>query len=108
MPTDDVARPDVEERAYALIPSKAARSLTVQLPRIRRQLIDLTQPLLVIHSPQDHTVPPSNSVELMQRVGSGDIRELVCDRSYHVPQLDYDADEVEAAVLGFVDELTPS
>jgi carboxylesterase len=107
MPTDDLARPDIEERAYALVSSKAARSLIVQLPRIRRQLIDLTQPLLVVRSPQDHTVPPKNSLELMQLVGSGDVRELVCERSYHVPQLDYDAEEVEAAVLDFVGELSP-
>lgn len=106
MPTDDLARPDVEERAYALVSSKAARSLIVQLPRIREQLIDLAQPLLVIRSPQDHTVPQKSSLELMQLVGSGDVRELVCERSYHVPQLDYDAEEVEAAVLAFVGELT--
>ncbi len=108
MPTDDLARPDVEEHAYALVPAKAARSLIKQLPRVRSQLLDLTQPLLVVRSPQDHTVPPRNSVELMQLVGSGDVRELVCERSYHVPQLDYDADEVEAAVAAFVGEFVPS
>ena len=105
MPTDDLARPDIEERAYALVSSKAARSLMAQLPRIRDQLIDLTQPLLVVRSPQDHTVAPKSSLELLQRVGSGDVRELVCERSYHVPQLDYDAGEVEAAILDFVGEL---
>jgi carboxylesterase len=108
MPTDDLARPDVEERAYALVSSRAARSLIAQLPRIRSQLIDLIQPLLVVRSPQDHTVPAENSLELMELVGSGDVRELVCERSYHVPQLDYDAEEVEAAVVDFVAEFVPS
>jgi carboxylesterase len=108
MPTDDLARPDIEEHAYALVSSKAARSLIVQLPRIRSQLIDLTQPLLVIRSPQDHTVPAKSSLELMQLVGSGDVRELVCERSYHVPQLDYDAEEVEAAIVDFVGEFVTS
>jgi carboxylesterase len=107
MPTDDLARPDVEEHAYALVSSKAARSLMAQLPRIRRQLLDLTQPLLVVRSPQDHTVSPRSSLELLQLVGSGDLRELVCEHSYHVPQLDYDAEEVEAAVVAFVGEFVP-
>lgn len=108
MPTNDLARPDVEEHAYALVSAQAARSLIKQLPRIRTQLIDLVQPLLVVRSLQDHTVPPNNSLEVMQRVGSGDVRELVCERSYHVPQLDYDADDVEAAIAAFVGEFVGS
>jgi carboxylesterase len=107
MPTNDLARPDVEEHAYALVSSKAAQSLIRQLPRVRTQLIDLTQPLLVVRSPQDHTVAPKSSLELMQLVGSGDVRELVCERSYHMPQLDFDAEEVEAAVAAFVGEFVP-
>jgi len=108
MPTNDLARPDVEEHAYALVPLKALQSMLRQLPRIRNQLLDLTQPLLVVRSPQDHTVPQGSSVELMQLVGSGEVRELVCERSYHVPQLDYDAEEVEDAVAAFVGEFAPS
>lgn len=105
MPTDDFARPDIEEHAYALVSAKAARSLIVELPRIRSQLPDLTQPLLLVRSPQDHTVPEDNSSRLLELVGSVDVRELVCERSYHVPQLDYDADLVEQAVLTFVTDL---
>lgn len=106
MPTDDLARPDVEERAYALVPSKAARSLVAELPRIRSRLSELTHPLLVIRSPQDHTVAPDDALELMRLVGSEDVRELICERSYHIPQLDYDADAVEAAVLAFAGEFS--
>lgn len=106
MPTDDVARPDVEEGAYRLVPARAARSLIGELPRIRSQLPDLIQPLLVVWSPDDHTVPAANARCLLELVGSADVRELVCERSYHLPQLDYDADRVEASVAAFVAEVT--
>lgn len=106
MASDDIARPGVSEVAYARVPLKALRSVFVELPRIRSQLIDLVQPLLVVRSVEDHTVAPHNAVELLEFVASADIREVVCQRSYHVPQLDNDADEVEDAVLGLLADVT--
>ena len=102
LPSDDIARPGVAEGAYPMVSAKAAQSLIGELRRIRRQLIDLTQPLLVAWSPDDHTVPAANAAELQDLVGSADVTPLVCDRSYHLPQLDYDADRVRTALLDFV------
>ena len=102
MPTDDIARPGVEEGAYAIVPSKAGTSFLPELPRIRSQLIELTQPLLLAWSPDDHTVPPQSSAELKELVGTPDLTEIVCDRSYHVILMDYDGPRVEQAVVDFV------
>jgi carboxylesterase len=106
LPSDDIAKPGVEEGAYGIVSAKAAQSLIGQLPRIRQQLPSLDVPLLVVWSPQDHTVPPENSVVLQELVGTDDVEELVCDRSYHVPQLDYDADRVADAIVAFVARVT--
>ena len=105
MPANDVARPGVRESAYHRVPLRAARSLLVELPRIRRQLLDLTQPLLVVRSTVDHTVPPRDGIELQELVGSGDVREMLCERSYHVVLLDHDGPAVEAAVVDFVTDV---
>jgi carboxylesterase len=105
LPSNDIARPGADERAYGVIAARAARSLIAQLPRIRMQLLDITQPLLVVRSPQDHTVPPNNATELLDLVASPDRRQLVCDRSYHVPQLDHDADRVAEAIVAFLAEV---
>ena len=102
LPTNDIARPDVEERAYPKVSARAAQSLIRELPRIRAQLLDLTMPLLVVTSPQDHTVPAANSDALVELVGSTDVRRVSCERSYHVPQIDWDRELVEDAVLDFV------
>lgn len=105
LPTDDIARPDVSEGAYAMVPAKAAYSLVRELPRLRAQLLDLVQPLLVITSAQDHTVRPANGDAIAELVGSGDVQRVTCPRSYHVPQIDWDRDMVEEAVEGFVDRV---
>jgi carboxylesterase len=106
LPVDDIARSDVQEQAYRLVASRAARSILRELPRIRSQLIDLTQPLLVVRSMIDHTVPPTDANELLELVGSGDVRELECERSYHVVLLDHDAPIVEDAVLALLRDVT--
>lgn len=108
MPANDVARPGVRELAYDRVSTRAARSLMVELPRIRSQLLDLTQPLLVVRSLVDHTVPPGDGIELQELVGSADVRELLCERSYHVVMLDHDGPAVEAAVVEFVTDVTGS
>lgn len=102
LPSNDIARPGIAEGAYPMVSARAAQSLISQLRRIRGQLLDLTQPLLVAWSPEDHTVPPDNAQALQELVGSDEVTEVVCDRSYHLPQLDYDADKLQAALLDFV------
>lgn len=108
MPTNDMVRPDGDESAYGMIPSKAMQSLLAQLPRIRSQLLDLTQPLLVVRSLVDHTVNPRSSTELLERTASRDLREVVCERSYHLPQVDLDAEKVSDAIVDFVADVTGS
>lgn len=102
LPSNDIARPGVAEGAYPMVSARAAQSLISQLRRVRGQLLDLTQPLLVAWSPDDHTVPPDNAEALQELVGSDQVTELVCERSYHLPQLDYDAEKLRAALLEFV------
>ncbi len=106
LPSDDIAKPGADEHAYAKVPAKAAQSLIRELPRVRAQLLDLTQPLLVAVSPQDHTVPAKNSKAIVEFAGSGDITELELPRSYHVATLDFDAELLEDAIVAFVARVT--
>jgi carboxylesterase len=105
LPTSDIAKPDVEEDAYGVVPSKSSTSLLKQLPRIQSQLVDITIPLLVITSPQDHSVHPHNSDTVVELVGSDDVTRVTCERSYHVPQIDWDAQLVIDSILGFVEKI---
>jgi len=105
MPTDDIAVDGVEEGAYALVPARAARSLLLELDRVRAGLLDVVAPLLVVRSVEDHTVDPANALEVLELAGSRDLRVLVCEHSYHLPQLDRDADRVAEAIAGFLDDV---
>lgn len=77
------------ERAYDTVPAKAGHSLSRALPRVRAQLRDLTAPVLVCWSREDHTVPPRNSRWLAEQL-RGDVRTLELADSYHVATLDND------------------
>lgn len=105
LPTNDIALDGVEESAYALVPARAATSLLRELDRIRAGLLDVTAPLLVVRSPTDHTVDPQDPVDVLELAASRDLRELVCEHSHHVPQLDHDAALVEEAIVGFLAEV---
>lgn len=108
LPTDDIARPGVDEGAYAMVPAKAAQSILRELPRIRATLPTLRQPVLVVSAPNDRTVDPRNSRHIVELLAGTDVRELVCERSYHVVPLDYDAELLTERVLDFVRDVTGS
>jgi carboxylesterase len=107
MPTDDIAKPGVAEQAYAWVPARAAQSLIAELPRIRAALAAIACPVLVVTSPEDHTVDPGNGDAIAEAlVGSARVERLATLRSYHQPFLDYDADALEERIVRFVADVT--
>jgi carboxylesterase len=107
MPTDDLAKPGVEEGAYRWVSARAAQSFIAELPRIRQGLADVTCPALIVTSPEDHTVDPENGEAIATAlVASPRVERLATRRSYHVPLLDYDAEALEERILGFVADVT--
>lgn len=92
------------ERAYDTVPAKAGYSLTSALPRVRAQLPQLTAPVLVCWSTEDHTVPPKNSQWLAEHLP--DARTLELTDSYHVATLDNDQALLFATIRDFVAEVT--
>jgi len=106
MPTDDIAKPGIDEHAYPWVSAKAAQSLIAQLPRIRQNLSAITCPVLVVTSAIDHTVDPANGDAIVERLQTAHLERLTCTRSYHVPLLDYDAQMLEDRIVRFVAEVT--
>lgn len=85
----DIADPESQEVAYDLTPLPPLLSLQEALPAIRADLAKVTQPLLLMNSPQDHVVEPVNSDIIAQAV-RGAVERVSLERSYHVATLDYD------------------
>ncbi len=54
----DIAKPVTRELGYDRVPLHAAHSLRNFFRLVDRELPQVTQPLLLMRSPQDHVVPP--------------------------------------------------
>jgi carboxylesterase len=103
---NDVAKGGVDEIGYDRVPLHAAHSLRRFLQVVDSELPQVTQPLLLLHSPQDHVVPPADSARVLSRVSSTDVTETLLERSYHVATLDYDAERIFEDSYTFISRLT--
>lgn len=101
----DLADPEAHEAAYDATPLAALLSLADATAALRDDLGKVTSPLLLMTSPQDHVVQPSDSDELAAGV-AGEVERLSLDRSYHVATLDYDKDLIDAEAVAFATRVT--
>lgn len=104
----DIAKPGSKELGYDRVPLHAAHSLRRFFRLVDAELPQVTQPLVVLHSPQDHVVPPADSARVLSRVSSTDVREILLEQSYHVATLDHDADRIFEESHTFIGRLAPS
>jgi carboxylesterase len=105
---NDIARPGVEELAYSRTPLHAAWSLARLWRTVQGELPQVTQPVLLFRSPQDHVVSPGNTRLLLSRLSSRDVEERLCERSFHVVTLDHDAEAVFTGSVDFIRRLAPA
>ena len=101
----DIAKEGVVESAYADTPLRPLLSLAEGVEALQPRLADITCPILVLTSPDDHVVPPANSDHLAASV-AGPVRRVSLDRSFHVATLDHDAQLIIDETLAFAAEVT--
>lgn len=97
----DVADPDAIESAYSETPIAPLLSLFDAAEDFGAELHRISQPVLLMSSPQDHVVPPGDSDHLAASV-SGPVERVTLERSYHVATQDYDKDLIVERALDFV------
>ena len=97
----DIAEPGVNEIAYPGTPLEPLISLLDDgLVPLTGRYGELTMPLLLFTSRQDHVVDPRQSEHLARTYG-GDVDHRWLERSYHVATQDYDRHEIIAAAVDF-------
>ena len=101
----DIALPGGVENAYESAPVRPAISLFAGVRELSRRLAEIRCPTLIITSRQDHVVPPESS-EILAAGVSGPVERVWLEKSFHVATLDYDADEIEARIVAFANEVT--
>jgi carboxylesterase len=102
----DIADPDAVEIAYDGVPLRAMLSLMNDgLAPLTDRFGELTLPLLLMTSRQDHVVDPASSEHLAATYG-GEVDHVWLERSYHVATQDYDAAEIVRRAGEFVARVT--
>lgn len=96
----DIAKEGVVELAYADTPLKPILSLFEAAADVGTRLGRITCPVLIVTSPQDHVVDPSNSDLLAESV-AGPVERVTAPDSYHVVTLDHDGPAVVEAITAF-------
>ncbi|MGH4027706.1 alpha/beta hydrolase [Actinomycetota bacterium Odt1-20B] len=104
----DIAKEDSKEISYDRVPLHAADSMRRLCGVVDAELPQVTQPLLLLHSPQDHVVKPADAARILSRVSSTDVTEILLEQSYHVATLDHDADRIHEESHAFLTRLAPS
>ena len=105
---NDIAKEGSTELAYDRTPLHAAWSLSRLWRTVQTELPQVTQPLLLFRSPDDHVVSPANAQLLLSRISSTDVEERLCGRSFHVATLDHDAETIFEGSLDFIRRLVPA
>lgn len=97
----DIADPEMEEIAYDGAP--VAPLLSFQhdgLAQMMPRYAEVTLPLLLVTSRQDHVVDPADS-EYLAGVYGGPVEHLWLERSYHVATQDFDRDLIMSTAVDF-------
>jgi len=100
----DIADPDGVDLSYPGTPVAPLLSLIDDgLTPLADRYGELTMPLLLFTSRQDHVVEPAQSEHLAATYG-GPVEHRWLERSYHVATRDHDRDEIVAGALQFAAE----
>jgi carboxylesterase len=92
-----------------LLPMKAALNLIQLSDYVRPRLRQIEQPVLVIHSRNDHTCPfEKNTRFVMKALGTNQKRLITLEESFHVITVDSEKDKVAAALIDFALEFRPA
>lgn len=102
---NDIADPDQTESAYSQVPLPPLLTMVDGVIALQDALPTITAPALIMNSPEDHVVTPSNSDHLAARLG-GPVERISLDRSYHVATLDFDRELIEEQVVSFARRVT--
>jgi len=103
---DDIKRPGVTEWGYDALPTRGVYQLLKMLRVTRKNLGQITVPVQLFHSVDDHTLPVSNTEIILKGLGSLSKNRIELVNSYHVATMDYDQELIFQNSLQFIEGLT--
>jgi carboxylesterase len=98
----DIKKEGVTELGYDRIPVRAAATLPGLWRITKERLGDITQPVLVYHSTEDHVVGAASISLLQAAIPPRQLIVRECENSFHVATLDNDAQAIFTGSLEFI------
>jgi carboxylesterase len=103
---DDIKRPGVTEWGYDALPTRGVYQLLKMLRITRRNLKNITIPVQLFHSVEDHTLPVTNTEIILAEIGSTNKTRIELVNSFHVATMDYDQELIFQNSLTFIEAQT--
>jgi carboxylesterase len=97
----DVKKEGVNESSYGATPLLPAKSLFDGIASVHEKLGQITAPVLLLSSREDHVVTSDNGDDLAAGV-SGPVERIWLEDSYHVATIDNDQELVESLTMDFL------
>ena len=104
----DIKKPGITELAYPKLPTRAMMQLRALWAATRADLAQVTAPVIVYRSREDHVVEAVSTQMLLAGISSTDATEVLLEDSYHVATLDNDAPTIFAGSAAWIRERTPA
>ena len=88
--------------SYQQYPFSAVAELFRLTDHVRDELSKIAQPILIMHSVKDHTIPFPNAQTIYDSVSSVEKRKFDLRESYHLITVDVEKEIVQKEVLDFI------
>lgn len=98
----DIKDSDATEITYDQVPLSAVFGLIDIMKVAKQGLSNITCPIKIFVSPEDHVVPANCSYNIFDKVHSTEKELVSLDNSYHVASLDYDKDKIIQHTIDFI------
>jgi len=85
----------------AALPLMGIHEAHALIRAVRRDIKRVVAPTLLLHAREDEVASPRSAEFVAQNVGSGEVRKVLFDDSYHMLTLDNDKDAVVDETLAF-------
>jgi carboxylesterase len=105
-PGNDLKDPSVTEVAYEKLSTEALHEFVKLADRVKADLGEITIPVRIFHSREDHVIPTENAVYVFDNVSSSDKELTWLDNSYHVATLDYDKELIFSESYDFMTRIS--
>lgn len=98
----DIKDTSTTEITYDQVPLTAVLQLIDIMKLAKQGLSNITCPIKIFVSPEDHVVPAYCSYDIFDTVNSTEKELVSLDNSYHVASLDYDRDKIIQHTINFI------